>query len=586
MKTIRLLAVSAAIAVELFVACKTNNVSSTTNQALGAQCGGGAECGSNLVCVLGYCRQPCTTNSDCGSGGVCLSGGSDGDGCRLPDETNCPSTACPSGLTCAHDGTCRNACSTSVPCSIPDDVCDQGACSAGTSPMDSGGADTSLPAMDSGGGDAPSESSTCSPACGVGFQCVAGTCEACGAMNEVCCGAACGANLSCQSGKCTCGGPGEACCAGTTCNGGVSCMMGTCACGASGQACCPASDGGSSTCTGALECAGAACSCLVAVDVEYAQRSDGSLYQANTPAGVIMLNGTPVIATSFSVGSTGSAVGNYACAVSSGNVWCWIFGAGGYAAGELGDGTTNQSTTPVEVVTGPPPSSPLANIVSIAVDGGTGCAVDTSGHVWCWGAGTNYQLGTGTNTNSLWAVEVQSQSGGPPFSGAAQVATSFYGSCARKTDGSVWCWGDNSFGQSGQGTAQANYPYPVQVSALFTNVIALKEAYYQTATFCALTSDTSVWCWGGGGQYGSAPVKLTTDGDAGTPLSGVQQLAGECGLKSDGTVWCWIGKTATQLIVNSLPVYAFTVGSGQAYIDRNGIAYEAYNGTKESIPCP
>jgi hypothetical protein len=107
MKRASSVVVSVAVSLVLAAACKSNNIESTTNQTLGSQCGTGNGCANNLVCTLGYCREPCTTNADCPSTSACLVGSSgNGNGCRLSSENDCPSTPCTSGLVCSSGGTC------------------------------------------------------------------------------------------------------------------------------------------------------------------------------------------------------------------------------------------------------------------------------------------------------------------------------------------------------------------------------------------------------------------------------------------------------------------------------------------------
>jgi hypothetical protein len=114
------------------------------------------------------------------------------------------------------------------------------------------------------------------------------------------------------------------------------------------------------------------------------------------------------------------------------------------------------------------------------------------------------------------------------------------------SDGTVWAWGDNSFGQLGDGTNTGTRER-VQVSGL-TNVIAVASHAY---TSLALRSDGTVWDWGaswgegglgnGGTDDNAAPVQVLID--AATPLQDVVAIASgyfhNLGLKADGTVWAW-----------------------------------------------
>ena len=98
--------------------------------------------------------------------------------------------------------------------------------------------------------------------------------------------------------------------------------------------------------------------------------------------------------------------------------------------------------------------------------------------------------------------------------GAAECAVELdlgdHHACARKGDGTLWCWGMNNYGQIGDG-GTADKKAPAHVQALGTAVAELATGGYHT---CARKGDGSVWCWGlndfgqigagGGAQNGRA----------------------------------------------------------------------------------
>ncbi|MFZ5774640.1 MAG: RCC1 domain-containing protein [Thermodesulfobacteriota bacterium] len=135
-----------------------------------------------------------------------------------------------------------------------------------------------------------------------------------------------------------------------------------------------------------------------------------------------------------------------------GTVWAW----GWNYSGELGGGfTSTSSATPVLV-------SGVSNIVAIDSDAGYGShslALKNDGTVWAWGANSDGQLGDGTTTQRTTPVQVSG------LTNVMAIAAGGDFSLALKTDGTVWAFGGNSLGQLGNGSTQDS-AVPVQVSGL------------------------------------------------------------------------------------------------------------------------
>jgi alpha-tubulin suppressor-like RCC1 family protein len=132
-----------------------------------------------------------------------------------------------------------------------------------------------------------------------------------------------------------------------------------------------------------------------------------------------------------------------------GTVWAW----GDNQFGNLGNGTTENSAVPIRV-------KGLTNVKFIAGGRDHSLAIERDGTVWAWGWNRYGQLGDGTKTDRLAPVRV----GGLPAA-AVQVAAGANHSVARLANGTVWAWGQNSFGQVGDGTG-AGPLAPVKVPGI------------------------------------------------------------------------------------------------------------------------
>jgi len=165
-----------------------------------------------------------------------------------------------------------------------------------------------------------------------------------------------------------------------------------------------------------------------------------------------------------------------------GTVWAW--GANDY--GNLGDGTTAQRCSPVQV-------SGLTGIVAIAanIDGGHSLAIKADGTVWAWGKNDRGMIGDGSTIDRWTPVQVAG------LAGVRAIAVGSFHSVVAKADGTVWAWGDNFHGQLGDGTTTPRTT-PVQVPS-FGGVVVVTTGQTHTV---ALKADGTVWAWGGNGASG------------------------------------------------------------------------------------
>jgi ELWxxDGT repeat protein len=258
----------------------------------------------------------------------------------------------------------------------------------------------------------------------------------------------------------------------------------------------------------------------------YGQLGDGTTTERHAPVSVSGLSGVVAIASGYY---------DTLALKSDGTVWAW----GANYASQLGDGTTTDRHAPV-AVTG------LSGVVAIA----SGCyyhtiALKSDGTVWTWGGNYSGELGDGTTTNRSTPVQVKLQ-GGSPLGGIVAIAGGSDHTLALKSDGTVWAWGLNLYGQLGDGTTTERHN-PVAVSGL-SGIIAIASGENHSL---AIKSDGTVWAWGYNAYGGlgdgtttnrSAPVQVKLQ-DGSTPLGGVASVSGgpECSVacKTDGTVWAW-----------------------------------------------
>jgi alpha-tubulin suppressor-like RCC1 family protein len=171
------------------------------------------------------------------------------------------------------------------------------------------------------------------------------------------------------------------------------------------------------------------------------------------------------------------AVGqDHACALArDGGVRCW----GRNADGDLGDGTYTDRAA-AGLVAG------ITDATAISVGGHFTCALLRDGTVQCWGSNVDGALGDGTSLASR-----ASPSPVASVVGATHIATGWRHACARLTTGSVLCWGQNTFGQVGDGTTTTrSTPVAVKGGDTFVSVAAGRQHT------CGLRDDGTLVCWG------------------------------------------------------------------------------------------
>ena len=237
---------------------------------------------------------------------------------------------------------------------------------------------------------------------------------------------------------------------------------------------------------------------------------------------------------------------SHSCALKhSGEVKCW--GWGNY--GELGNGSKIQKQNPATVIAAEGSSDSLSGMVQISSGGKHTCALTKSGGVKCWGDGTSGQLGNGSYDTISSPVDVIAAEGSSDsLFGMVQISSGGDHTCALTTSQKVVCWGDRNYGQLGLGVSNANSAAPVMLPSL-SGIVQISSGGKHT---CALSHVGTIACWGRGdsGQLGNGvsqtsttPVTVIETQGSAVPLSGVLQIAvGDahaCALMLSGEVKCW-----------------------------------------------
>ncbi len=561
--------------------CLTNLCQSTTGKCAlvlspdGASCDAdGTPCTAKDTCLDGACK-PGPLTCDCLSDADCAAK-DDGDSCNgtlYCDKTgpkpacvvnpatvkSCPSAAdkpCVRNLCQPKTGTCAMTtladgapCDDGEPCTGPD-ACQKGGCSPG-------------------GNLCPC---TTAAEC-VKFEdvnvCTTLACDATGACvqqgNTAPCddGDACTELDQCAQSACQAGQP-KSCddanpCTTDSCDKAVGCQH--------AHVNVPCSDG--SACTTGDSCTGGACMAGKPLDchdgkpctVDDCDKAAGCTHSPS-PAGSPCPGGTCTQAVCLPTQSTATFVAiragaDHTCAVrAGGGVDCW--GYNHWA--ELGDGGRLSRSVAA-------PVKGLNNAVDVAVGWEHTCAAHKDGTVSCWGHDDLGQCGTGE-------VHPYRIHGSPKqikgLTGIAQVAAGRQFSCALSGQGDVWCWGASALGQLGAGVfgAGSEALLPIQ-SATPKNVVAVDAGDTHA---CALTQSGSVYCWGdnSAGQLGDGTVLPKASPQLVPGVVGAVALAAggsqSCALSSVGAVTCWGNQVSTPKPPPGPAFVATAVGVGVGFV--------------------
>ena len=170
-----------------------------------------------------------------------------------------------------------------------------------------------------------------------------------------------------------------------------------------------------------------------------------------------------------------SAGNNHTCLLNAnGEAYCW----GDNSVGQLGNGSTESSMTPVSV-------SGDLSFTSISAGWDHTCAITEDNDAYCWGRGRYGRLGNGSSENSRVPAEV---SGGLSFE---SVDSGMAHTCGLTTDGAAFCWGRGEDGILGNNSVKSSLvPVPVSGGLAFGSINA------GSATTCGITTNGDAYCWG------------------------------------------------------------------------------------------
>ena len=219
-----------------------------------------------------------------------------------------------------------------------------------------------------------------------------------------------------------------------------------------------------------------------------------------------------------------------------------LWGFGSNATGQLGAGTTQIHTAPVQIL--PAPAAGQPGVAAIVAGAMHSHILKTDGSLWAMGENFHSQLGDGTTTHRITPTPILAAPG-PDQPGVAALAAGQHHSFILKTDGSLWATGPNTFGQLGNGSSK-NRHKPVQVHAAPApgqpRITAVASNSLQTFV---LKSDGSLWAKGRGyfgtsdEAYHDALVQIVAPPTIGQPAIVAISAKGEgyLLLKTDGSLW-------------------------------------------------
>lgn len=230
----------------------------------------------------------------------------------------------------------------------------------------------------------------------------------------------------------------------------------------------------------------------------------------------------------------------------------WAYGYNNH--GELGLGDTADRNTPIQV-------GSANNWVSVSTGGdssefrphndlnasGYTVAINSVGELWAWGDNTYGQLGDGTTGSHTTPNQVGADGDW------VSVTAGDHHTIAIKSNGTLWAWGRNNHGQIGNGTTGANVLYPVQITAAGNGWVSVSagggddtSSYaHSSGHSVAIKADGTLWAWGHN-DYGQLGLGDTISRNVPEQVGGESDWSGvsvgdshTLAIKASGTLWSW-----------------------------------------------
>jgi len=275
---------------------------------------------------------------------------------------------------------------------------------------------------------------------------------------------------------------------------------------------------------------------------------------------------TPI--TTFSGGNNWKQVScgsnNTTAIKTDGTLWTWGYNG----VGQLGDNTVINRSTPVTTLTG---GNDWKQVSSSTSTNSHIAAIKTDGTLWIWGLNGQGQLGNNTSGSNIF-TPVTTFSGGNNWK---QVSCGYLVTSAIKTDGTLWTWGYNAYGQLGDNTT-TNKITPVTTFSGGNNWKQVSVGTDHVTS--SIKTDGTLWAWGRNVNFflgiGSNTNNRLTPVTTFVGGNNWKQVSRASAIKTDGTLWIW-GTGGSVLGTNNssdlfTPVTTFAGGNNWKQVDRGG----------------